>query len=40
MRDWYTSIERYPVQLHELERNEYLEMKRKEVQRQQAAARP
>ena len=40
MRDWYTSIERYPVQLHELERNEYLEMKRKEVQRQQAAAKP
>ncbi len=40
MRDWYTSIERYPVQLHELERSEYLEMKRREVQRQQAAAKP
>ena len=40
MRDWYTSIERYPVQLHELERNEYLEMKRKEVQRQHSAAKP
>jgi hypothetical protein len=40
MHDWYASIERYPVQLHELERNQYLEMKRKEVQRQQAAARP
>ncbi len=40
MRDWYASIERYPVQLHELERNQYLEMKRKEVQRQQAAAKP
>ena len=40
MRDWYTGIERYPVQLHELERNEYLEMKRKEVLRQQAAAKP
>ena len=38
MRDWYTSIERYPVQLLELERNQYLEMKRKEIQRQQAAA--
>lgn len=40
MRDWYASIERYPVQLHELERNPYLEMKRKEIQRQQAAAKP
>ncbi len=40
MRDWYASIERYPVQLHELERNQYLEMKRKEIQRQQAAAKP
>ncbi len=39
MHDWYASIERYPRQLHEIERNEYLEMKRKEVQRQQAAAR-
>ena len=40
LRDWYTSIERYPVQLRELERNQYLEMKRKEVQRQQAGAKP
>ena len=40
MRDWYTSIERYPIQLHELDRNEYLEMKRKEVLRQQAPAKP
>ncbi|MEO8805635.1 MAG: hypothetical protein ABI433_06110 [Burkholderiaceae bacterium] len=40
LRDWYTSIERYPVQLHELERSEYLEMKRKELLRQQAAAKP
>ena len=40
LRDWYTSIERYPVQLRELERNQYLEMKRKEIQRQQAAAKP
>ena len=40
MRDWYASIERYPVQLHELERNQYLEMKRKEILRQQAAAKP
>jgi hypothetical protein len=40
MHDWYESIERYPRQLHEIERNEYLDMKRKEVQRQQAAAKP
>lgn len=40
MHDWYASIERYPRQLHEIERNDYLEMKRKEVLRQQAAIRP
>jgi hypothetical protein len=40
MLDWHASIERYPRQLHELERNQYLEMKRKEIQRQQAAAKP
>jgi hypothetical protein len=33
---WFAGIERYPVQLHELERGEYLEMKRGELQRQQA----
>ncbi len=33
--DWYDAVERYPVQLHELDRNEYLEMKRREIQRQQ-----
>ncbi len=38
--DWYASIERYPRQLHEIERTEYLDMKRKEVQRQQAAVKP
>ena len=40
MRDWYTNIERYPIQLHELDRNQYLEMKRKEVLLQQAPAKP
>jgi hypothetical protein len=30
LRDWFSAIERYPRQLHELEQNEYLEMKRKE----------
>lgn len=36
LNDWHTSVERYPLQLHELERREYLEMKHKEVRRQQA----
>jgi hypothetical protein len=34
LSDWHTGVERYPVQLHELERREYLDMKRKEIQRQ------
>jgi len=33
---WFAGIERYPAQLHELERGEYLEMKRGELRRQQA----
>lgn len=33
--DWYDSAEHYPAQLHELERDEYLAMKRREVLRQQ-----
>ena len=32
---WHAGVERYPAQLHELERDEYLSMKRREVQRQQ-----
>jgi hypothetical protein len=36
LNDWFAGIERYPVQLHELERDEYLHMKRKEIRRQQA----
>jgi hypothetical protein len=36
-RDWFAATERYARQLHELERGEYLEMKRKEYLRQQAA---
>ena len=35
LNDWHTSVERYPVQLHELERAEYLDMKHAEVRRQQ-----
>ena len=36
LSDWFAAIERYPRQLHELERNQYLDMKRKEILRQQA----
>lgn len=32
--DWFTAAERYPRQLHEMEQNEYLDMKRKEYLRQ------
>jgi hypothetical protein len=35
--DWYAGIERYPLQLHEMDRREYLDMKHKEIARQQAA---
>jgi hypothetical protein len=38
LRNWFAAIERYPRQLHELEQNEYLEMKRKEFLRQQIGA--
>ena len=38
MKEWYGSTERYATQLHEMERNEYLEMKRKEIARQGAQA--
>ena len=39
LRDWFAAAERYPRQLHEMERGEYLDMKRKEHLRQQAGAR-
>ncbi len=35
IREWYASTERYAEQLHEMEQSEYLEMKRKEMRRQQ-----
>jgi hypothetical protein len=35
LREWHAAIERYPLQLKELEREEYLAMKRREVQRMQ-----
>ena len=38
LRDWFAATERYPKQLHEMERDEYMTMKRKEVKRQQEPA--
>ncbi len=39
LRDWFDAIERYPRQLHELTREEYLGMKRREMaQRKELAA--
>lgn len=35
LSDWFASIERYPRQLHEMEREDYLAMKRREIRRQQ-----
>lgn len=37
LQDWFTSTERYPRQLHEMDRQTYLNMKRVEYDRQQAA---
>ena len=36
LRDWFDGSERYPRQLHEMEREAYLSMKRREHSRQQA----
>jgi hypothetical protein len=36
MHDWFAATEQYPRQLHEMERHEYLDMKRREYRRQQA----
>jgi hypothetical protein len=35
LNDWYTAVEGYPLQLHELQRGEYLAMKHIEIRRQQ-----
>ena len=40
LRDWFAATERYPRQLREMEQTAYLEMKRREHQRQQAEALP
>jgi hypothetical protein len=34
IQEWYASTQRYAAQLHEMEQNQYLEMKRKEMRRQ------
>jgi len=36
LHDWFDAVERYPLQLHEMERSDYLAMKRKEYLRQRA----
>ncbi len=40
LQDWFTASERYPLQLHEMERDAYLDMKRREYRRQQAVILP
>ena len=40
LQDWFTACERYPLQLHEMEREAYLDMKRREYRRQQALLPP
>ena len=37
LQTWYDATERYATQLHEMDKSEYMEMKRKEVARQRAA---
>ncbi len=37
LRDWFDSAERYPLQLHEMSREEYLSMKRREMESAPAA---
>ncbi len=37
LRYWYNATDQYARQLHEVERDDYLEMKRREYQRQQVA---
>jgi hypothetical protein len=35
IQNWFTASERYPQQLHEVDRDFYIDMKHKEYQRQQ-----
>jgi len=38
LHEWHAGTERYPVQLHEMDRDDYLAMKRREIQVQQNTA--
>jgi hypothetical protein len=38
LRDWFAATERYPLQLHEIERTDYLEMKHREIARRKSGA--
>ena len=38
LQTWFSTTERYPKQLHELNRDDYITMKRAEYQRQNAAS--
>jgi len=38
LRDWHAGVERFAQQLHELDLNDYLEMKRREIARQQSGS--
>ena len=38
INNWFNATERYPKQLHEMDRNTYVTMKRAEYDRQQTAA--
>jgi hypothetical protein len=40
LNDWFVNSERYAAQLHELEHDEYLTMKRQEIKRQRAQTPP
>jgi hypothetical protein len=38
INQWFTATERYPTQLHEMDRNTYVSMKRQEYERQTTAS--
>jgi hypothetical protein len=40
LQDWFDATERYPLQLHEIEREDYLAMKRRQLIRQRVEAPP
>ena len=40
LQDWFGATERYPLQLHEIDRDTYVQMKLRELQRQQTESPP